>query len=409
MPHSSSKNVISTVHARLRRNFQNRSCSHPPEPVARSVAVRGLCKAWRDRARAFANRRRSAGARRAEAYGLLWEWVAPARPPSERLTAISYPSRSRSRFRSRSHSSFHPAAAAAAHTLALRRLRQHAHTQPVAPLRNRRVSCCACSALGLYKTQMRSALPAPYPPWSARAVRSHGAAASVCARVANAATDGAGQMVVYAPSDYTDHASDEFGLTRIKVERADAHEWCALELADSAAAAGAIADSASVSAGSSLNGGSDWPAFASHDAEEDDSIEIVDMSESEDDLIEPDATADTATSVPEQLVAENAWPALQRELSDWLGRLPICQNADPTVVSGVIRALVASEASLSILSDFAVSELVEIGIPADFARGIHDALVVTPTDPQVNLNHASHARTQSSPKRHAVHSGERDP
>jgi hypothetical protein len=209
-------------------------------------------------------------------------------------------------------------------------------------------------------------------------------------------------MVVYAPSDYTDHASDEFGLTRIKVERADAHEWCALELADSAAAAGAIADSASVSAGSSLNGGSDWPAFASHDAEEDDSIEIVDMSESEDDLIEPDATADTATSVPEQLVAEDAWEALQRELSDWLGRLPVCQNADPTVVSGVIRALVASEASLSILSDFAVSELVEIGIPADFARGIYDALAVAPTDPQVNLNHASHAvnaRTQSFPKR----------
>ena len=205
-------------------------------------------------------------------------------------------------------------------------------------------------------------------------------------------------MVVYAPSDYTDHASDEFGLTRIKVERADAHEWCASELADSAAAAGAIADSASVSAGSSLSGGSDWPAFASHDAEEDDSIEIVDMSESEDDR-EPDATADTATSVSKQLVAENAWEALQRELSDWLGHLPVCQNADPTVVSGVIRALVASEASLSILSDFAVSELVEIGIPADFARGIHDALAVAPTDPQVNPNRASHARTQRFPKR----------
>ena len=44
VPHSSSKNVISTVHARLRRNFQNRSCSHPPEPVARSVALRGLAR-----------------------------------------------------------------------------------------------------------------------------------------------------------------------------------------------------------------------------------------------------------------------------------------------------------------------------------------------------------------------------
>ena len=197
------------------------------------------------------------------------------------------------------------------------------------------------------------------------------------------ARDSARTVAVPDPKREGDGDTDEFGLTRIKVERADAHEWCALELADSAAAAGAIADSASVSAGSSLNGGSDWPAFASHDAEEDDSIEIVDMSESEDDLIEPDATADTATSVPEQLVAEDAWEALQRELSDWLGRLPVCQNADPTVVSGVIRALVASEASLSILSDFAVSELVEIGIPADFARGIHDALVVTPTDPQV--------------------------
>jgi hypothetical protein len=213
------------------------------------------------------------------------------------------------------------------------------------------------------------------------------------------------------PKREGDGDTDEFGLTRVKVEpmlRANAHEWCAAALADSAAAAGAIADSASVSTGSNLSGGSDWPAYASHDAEEDDSIEIVDTSDSEDDR-EPDAAANTATSVPEQLVAENAWPALQRELSDWLGRLPVCQNADPTVVSGVIRALVASEASLSILSDFAVSELVEIGIPADFARGIHDALVVTPTDPQVNLNHASHARTQSSPKRHAVHSGERDP
>jgi hypothetical protein len=88
--------------------------------------------------------------------------------------------------------------------------------------------------------------------------------------------------------------------------------------------------------------------------------------------------------------------------------LPVCQNADPTVVSGVIRALVASEASLSILSDFAVSELVEIGIPADFARGIHDALAAAPTGPQVNRNRASHARTQF-PEAAMQHGGERDP
>jgi hypothetical protein len=172
-----------------------------------------------------------------------------------------------------------------------------------------------------------------------------------------------------APSDSAENASGDFGSPCIKVEptlEADTHEWPAA-LGDSAHANGDHSPWAS----GSVDG--EWEACdGMHDAEVD-MVEVLD---------EDDPAADAAAfAAPDQPVDERACAAM-RELSDWIWRLPVCEHADATVVGGVIRALIASEATLSILADFAVSELVEIGVPADFARAIHDAVLAT--DPHVN-------------------------